>query len=364
MESVADGIRALKRIFEATSRGDESSDHTSVSEDLHHIYHLADSLQGVLGSDFLALVNAADMLREHSRLAVQETSDVVADLQKVKLEAQSTAVAAACVAREAQALSKTNSDLKDQVRKLRQEKRVLVKEIKAMREHAAEQRLVEQHVLKSLTVHELVLKTPPSVTMRKTYFNDDTRNVETAGGGQSIDAARDRISSESTTEEESGSRRGKGFKRGFLAFRRNNKATKEDTNSLAQTEGVQTAPKDKDDGLLRGFGTPTRHSPKSHLPGLDEISTFTDDSSAVRFLDKEVKGEEPYHEREGGPPLIVTNRHTVSPLVSPDGLHVPEYESLSDPHVLRTLMIPSCRDETKLPFLSPRQKITDSLYEC
>ena len=36
----------------------------------------------------------------------------------------------------------------------------------------------------------------------------------------------------------------------------------------------------------------------------------------------------------------------------------------SDPYILRTLMISSCRDETRQHLLSPRKKITESLYEC
>ena len=380
LDSVADGIRALKRILETTSSGEDTSIIKGVSEDLHQVYQLSDSLQGVLGSDFLALVNAADMLREHSRLAFQETSDVVADLRKAKLEAQSAIVTATHAAKEVQALSRTNSDLKSQVRKLRHEKRVLVKEIKAMREQAAEQLLMEQHVLKSLTVHELVLKTPPSVTLRKTYFDEDDRDAETAvggqlvdsgleaGGGQSLDTAGLDVVSESTTEEENRSRKGKGFKRGFLVFRRSNKPPKEDVNGLVKPEDIQNPKKDKDDGLLRGFGTPTRHFPKSHLPGLDEISTFTDDSSAARVLDKEVKREEEKCQGiVGGPPRVVTKCNTVSqpsPLVTPEGVPPPDYESLGDPHILRTLEIPSSLDDAQLHFLSPRRKITESLYEC
>jgi hypothetical protein len=125
--------------------------------------------------------------------------------------------------------------------------------------------------------------------------------------------------------------------------------------------------KNNDDGLLRGFGTPTRHFPKSPVPGLDEISMSTGDSS-VRFMDKTTgKDEMVCPSLEDGPPLVVTNSNTASqpsPVVTPDGAPVPKYKYICDPHILRTLEIPSSRDdvhEFEELLSPPRQKGTESL---
>jgi hypothetical protein len=349
LERLMDGIRAVKRVLVASSSGDEADEPKSSNDDIQQIHQISGSLHGVLGSDLLALVNTADMIREHSRLAFQETSDVVADLRKAKLEAQLAAVEAKQTRKVARALFKANTELKWRVEKLCQEKHMLVKEVKALRES----QFLEGQVLKSLTAHELVLRTPSSATPKKYIFDDidwdDKVNESTDDSG---------------TVDEENVRRGPGFQRGFQIFRRNNRTTNLDTENPDLPGDSMNA---KKDALYRVFGTPTRYRPKSPMPGLDEISTITEDSSAAKAPDaQEDEGAcQALGERI---PLNEKTRNNIaqhSPLVSPRGVPLPDCKGSCDPNVVSTLVMPDSFDEAdvlELPY--PRKQISETLYEC
>lgn len=297
LECLLDGIRTVKQILCATT----SQNSSLPTECIRGLYQLPESLHGVLGSDLLALMNAADMAREHTRLAIQETSDVVADLAKAKAEIESLSQNAKQVKKVGRSLWRENIALKTKVATLNEEKRLLMKKIKSLRVKAAERqecksRYMEQHVLNALTVHEQLLKTPSSVTSHKHFFDYG------GGGGGGVSTPKgehesphtngifkesENTSSTSSTcptpsnGTQNHSMHVMGFSRGLNIFRRSPKSSVEQDLSKPDSECPQNPPGEKDgsnDGLLRGFGTPTRHSSKNGVPSFDEASTVTEDS--------------------------------------------------------------------------------------
>jgi len=303
--SLSDGIRAVKRILEATTRREEVSHKKGITEDLRQVFQLSESLQGVLGSDLLALVNAADMIREHSTLAFQETGEVVTDLRRAQLEAEVATADAKHKANTVRSLLKTNADLQREVETLRQQKRILVKEVKTMRQNEMDRRFLEERVLTSLTVHECVLRTPSSILSRKNFIvNDDQRDDENVDPRKSNKIGKE-ISPERTPAEER--LRSKGAGRGFRIFQRNKGIHEESRSSVDPLVDNSDTGKENDMGLLRGFGTPTRHHRKSTSLDLrlEELSMLTEDSSSMAAFDEEIgKSDSLGQEWERNPPTL------------------------------------------------------------
>lgn len=176
LEDLVLGIRAVKRILDrnATSASSNLSDNTSsnaTDDDL--LSSLSERLHGVLGSDLLALANAADMAREHAKLASEEASVLVSDINKANEEAEKAKARAHKAEKLTRKLYKENLSLHSKVAKLKTEKRTLVKEVKDLRKVAEEtnKKLSEKQMFDSMSLHERLLKTPTSTNISKISTN-------------------------------------------------------------------------------------------------------------------------------------------------------------------------------------------------
>lgn len=338
LETLVEGVRVVKRILEKPGLQNSqniSKSHNCQKEmpgDLKLIPELSRKLHGVLGSDLLALVNAADMVREHGRLAAEEASVLVQDIheaQSVAEKAQSRARIAEKVGRK---LLKKNLTLKQDVTKLRGERRALVKEVKTLREEAEATRkfdtwrLLEQHVLESMAVHEMVLKTPK--TPKANAFQEE---FQTEDGESFVNLDMDKTDQQSP-------------------------------RIVGQSDMIIHMDK--------------RTCSKSPTPSLEEVTFCTEDScsDALTPAADNEQGEKRKlimpkdvsfnTEKEG-----IDSEHAsplVSPNGSPPGVVTPDLKPICDPHILRTLAIPSTEkgnaSEIHLPL--PRACVGSGLYEC
>jgi hypothetical protein len=148
--NLAQGIREVTRFIKR-----DTDEHTVIE---------AAKLKGVIGSDLLAFINAANMVREHARLASEEASVLVEDVQICQEEAQTAKKRADRAEKVTRRLYRDNVILKNEVVKLRSERRALAREVKSLREEVATTRkfdmwrLLEQHVVEAMQVHENYLK--------------------------------------------------------------------------------------------------------------------------------------------------------------------------------------------------------------
>jgi hypothetical protein len=184
LEHLLEGIKVVKRNLERSLDDnicdtDNNVDRTD-SKDFDHISDLSDRLIGILGSNLLGLWNAANVVRERSKLQYDENDLLLQELHHTKrlcIEAH----------RQAEQTDKVNKrlysekqHLMGQVRRLQAERKVLVKECKALRRVAEETRkfdawrLLEEHVMDSVTIHESVLKSASASDRKRFKQKDET----------------------------------------------------------------------------------------------------------------------------------------------------------------------------------------------
>jgi hypothetical protein len=403
LEHLSDGIRAVKRILERCA-SDEDDIQESSQKDIQHVHELSSKLYGVLGSDLMALINAADMIREHSKLAFQETSEVVTDLSKAKLQAEESANQAKQASKVGRKLFEENLELKGDIDRLRREKRLLVKEVKTLREEAAETRkfdswrLLEQHMLGSMAIHEMVMKTPTSPKLNMFKEDDCPGGTSTPNMVEKLTESDDRKLFASPEESEttnglndeqtkaSGScTKGSTFGGRMASFRGTfrYRKTAQSCNATPSTQKNPTEatsfkeeipPVEAEEPEKTDLRSPSRLKTKSPIPSLGEVSSYTDEDSATKTHKNVESGtqsdipdgiEQPsdtfFH--------IAFNTIDVSPLMTPieylDNIVAQDYKPICDPNILRTLAIPS----TEQPCVgykdpSPRKRVSESLFEC
>ena len=162
---LAQGLRTLKRIVECDYLSKDSNESTSNTDHntLESLHALSDSLSPELGSAMSGLLNAVHMIRDRSKLATQETEDLVQDLHQSQQEASVQRKRARQTEHVARKLYKQNISLKEDVARLRKERRVLVDEVKSLRNQADEMkkldnwRVLDQHMREAMMNHERIM---------------------------------------------------------------------------------------------------------------------------------------------------------------------------------------------------------------
>ncbi len=413
LEYIVSGIRAVKRILERRTY-DENDHLDTLTDDIQLVHELSEKLHGVLGSDLLALVNAADMIREHSKLAFQEASDLVIDVNQATLQAQEADIQARQARKIGRALYKENLELKCQVEKLRHEKRLLVKEVKTLREEAAETRkfdswrLLEQHVLGSMAIHEMMIKSPAMPRhnvlveargLGEIRLANDAEPKSSSGLNSAFEQylftpKREKVRDRTKECAEGSASKATGFGSGFAnirgVFRSRRIGSPRESNDIGQSEQEDTPCKEEafceetKEPATRDIGSSSKVRAKSPMPSLGEVSSYTNDSATKtpRFdaasVDYDHDKNSKQESRKEFPKDVAfdTTRddwrspcRLPSPLMfsdgSPDGVVIPAHKPICDPNILRTLAIPSNEQRTvELKKASPRKRVTDSLHEC
>ncbi|CAB9500664.1 expressed unknown protein [Seminavis robusta] len=175
----ADGVRKITRHMQSvpsqsdTEEAKEETDAATQGDNpasnvpLLEIESMVSStcLQGtVFGTDLLRLWDAAQHMRDFARLVSEESSISANDILQAQAVARNALRRAKRAESVAHNLHTRNRELKRQVLKLSGERRLLVQEVKSLRQQAATarkldmQRLLHQHVAGALLVHEEHLK--------------------------------------------------------------------------------------------------------------------------------------------------------------------------------------------------------------
>lgn len=167
LENLVRGVQVVRRFLQTPLDAEDDSQSAEL------ISELSSRLVGVLGSELLGLMNAADMVRDHAKLHAEEASALLEDLSLTK-EASNKSNDRADIAETAsRRLYMEKQSLLHQVSQLRLERRSLAKEVKILRRTTEDTkkfdtwRLLEEHVLNSVAIHEMVLKTPTSKSSNK-----------------------------------------------------------------------------------------------------------------------------------------------------------------------------------------------------
>ena len=172
LEDLVEGMKAVKRILERpyldnernVSNNDDCSSSSSsiVSTDVKLISALSEKLIGVLGSELTGLMNAAEMTKGYKHLHCKEDSTILKDLRRAK----KVAVKASHRADKAEKISRRLYDEKQcliqEVQRLRNDRTILVKEVKSLRRVVKYKK--KFYVRDCLTAHESLLKSSSSST--------------------------------------------------------------------------------------------------------------------------------------------------------------------------------------------------------
>jgi hypothetical protein len=191
LENLIKGIRAVKRILERDTLDndnqskDDDSNNTTMIADQDILSNLSTQLPGILGSDLLALTNVANMARDHAKLALQESSVLVSDIHQVTQENESLVKKSKLSEKVSRKLYKQNLKLKEDGGRLRGERRALIKEVKHLRQEKEETskfdtwRLLEEHVLDRMSIHEMIMKM--STSSSNAQSNKSSSEIRTSG---------------------------------------------------------------------------------------------------------------------------------------------------------------------------------------
>ena len=186
LDNLLQGIQCVKRILEDPMDQAQIDQTTSacnkdfacrISTDIGYISSLSNKLVGILGSHLIGLLNAAEMARSHAQLYAEENSLLLAELYDAKnkcikayADSEQTQIVNRRLYKEKRRLLKHNH-------KLQTERKTLIQEVKSLRKQADETqrfdtwRLLEEHVLDSVAIHELILKS--SYIGKKTQIDND-----------------------------------------------------------------------------------------------------------------------------------------------------------------------------------------------
>ena len=332
LEDLVLGIRAVKRILDRSSSSLSSEDmptnnndnnsSSSNASDEELLSKLSKRLHGVLGSDLLALANAANTAREHAKLASEEASLLIVDINKANEEAEIANTRAHNAEKVARKLYKKNVALHSKAGKLRAHRKTLVKEVKVLRQAVEDKNrdLLEKRVLDSMSLHERILKTPNSNSENRMDFE----------------------APETPTTVDSG---------------------------VSEKENDEKEDLCNDDSITKDAYS-TENSNDSPLPSLGEATGCSEDSSSYEEVERSSGRETPEAVMPQDVSFATDRGLSSSPLNSPD-ISPPnindrtEMKPICDPNILRTLAMP-CKEsdngETKMP--APRSRVAPGLYEC
>ena len=164
----AEGVRSITRQME---RATQSNAETEESEDDVSAVITPESvvnstcLQGTtFGTDLMRLLDASLHVREYARLTIEEAAVSAQDVVEAQQTAKDALARAATAEALAHKLAKKSVALHKQNTRLNAEKRVLAREVQALRRHVTMsrqtdmERLLQQHVVGALLVHEGQLK--------------------------------------------------------------------------------------------------------------------------------------------------------------------------------------------------------------
>ncbi|CAJ1901814.1 unnamed protein product [Cylindrotheca closterium] len=198
LDDLISGVRAVKRILDKHAGDEKASMKESTTRDAELIAHLSNQLPGILGSDLMALVNAANMARGHAKLASDEAEAAVSEMQEARKEAEESNTKARTAAKISKKLYEDNLALQQQVGHLKKERRTLVKAVRDLQQEQEQTnkfdtwRLLEEHVQNSLTMHEMILKTPTRGARQNSFFDpahESTRSMSDEDGSNYISAS-------------------------------------------------------------------------------------------------------------------------------------------------------------------------------
>ncbi|VEU43376.1 unnamed protein product [Pseudo-nitzschia multistriata] len=158
LENLLKGMEAVKRILEG-SLEETTCAATSGPNDTALVEGLSKKLVGVLGSELIGLLNAAQMARCHAKLCAEGADSALQDLQRARDEAQKARDRAHRAERISRRYKKEKQLLVREVRALRGDRRVLAKEVKSMRKLVRHNQQLEAWRLlqDAMAVHESVL---------------------------------------------------------------------------------------------------------------------------------------------------------------------------------------------------------------
>ena len=165
LEDLVKGIKAVKRILEqpigSKEYGESSCAHESPDAKL--VSNLSENLVGILGSELLGLLNAAQMAKDHAKLRVEDERNVIQDLHHTSQFARALNVRLDKVERKNLRLTAEKKLLVKEVRSLRGDRQLLIKEVKSLRKilqftrQYDDWRLLEDRLRAAVGVHESVL---------------------------------------------------------------------------------------------------------------------------------------------------------------------------------------------------------------
>lgn len=152
------------------SKGDDDDDEDQTSVSTTAVVSpeslVADTcLQGtVFGTDLMRLLGAAHHVRDYARLVTEESSVSAYDVHKAQEVTRAALTRAKRAESVARKLAQSSSNLQHQVSQMTAEKKVLAREVVRLRQQVATsrqtdmERLLQQHVVGALLVHEGQLK--------------------------------------------------------------------------------------------------------------------------------------------------------------------------------------------------------------
>eukprot|EP00531_Pseudo-nitzschia_arenysensis_P004223 CAMPEP_0116137252 /NCGR_PEP_ID=MMETSP0329-20121206/12154_1 /TAXON_ID=697910 /ORGANISM="Pseudo-nitzschia arenysensis, Strain B593" /LENGTH=494 /DNA_ID=CAMNT_0003632165 /DNA_START=146 /DNA_END=1630 /DNA_ORIENTATION=- len=165
LENLMEGIRAVKRILERPIGTEEEDKARNLAEasDITAVSKLSNELVGVLGSELIGLLNASQMVKAHARLRIEDDKKAIEELHTAKEEAHKVSERADKVDSMNLRLKAEKKLLVKEVKTLREDRQLLVKEVKSTRKIVERTkefdawRLLEDHLRDATMIHESVL---------------------------------------------------------------------------------------------------------------------------------------------------------------------------------------------------------------
>ena len=188
LKTVSEAIRALTRLMQRASCLDNpwpASDilTSPLGESMPQndgkpcTIELAGQVEGTYGSDLQGLINTVHMVLTHSRLASEQTFELVREVQMAQKDAETAIYQCEKAEVESIKLKKLNKVLQKQVTTLQCQRRILVTEIRSLRKQLEEAKEISGicSIIKALQVHEscLTSKLPTCKEQQETGHGED-----------------------------------------------------------------------------------------------------------------------------------------------------------------------------------------------
>ena len=165
LEKLVDGIRAVRRILERPidSENQDKANNSDDTSDISQVSMLSNSLVGVLGSELIGVLNASVMVKGHAKLRIEDDKKVIEELHTSRENARTLGERADEAESMNLRLKAEKKLLVKEVRALREDRKVLIKEVKFTRKLIRETqqleswRLLQNHLREATMIHESVL---------------------------------------------------------------------------------------------------------------------------------------------------------------------------------------------------------------